>query len=102
MENLILQKKSQDMMSIIHEWEQSGQSQKIFCQTRNIPHSKFYYWLRKFRDQPTTDNQTDFIAVRIRQNKSAGDMDIQYPNGVTIKLHSPVDLVMVKTLLQIF
>ena len=89
------------MMSVIHEWKQSGQSQKSFCQSRNIAHSKFYYWLKKLRDQPASDSQTDFIAVRIRQNKGIGDLDIQYPNGVTIKLHPPVDLVMVKTLLQI-
>jgi hypothetical protein len=102
MENLSLQKNSQDMMSIIREWEQSGQSQKVFCQIKNIPHSKFYYWLRKLRDSQSSDSQTDFIAVRIRQNKNVGDLDIQYPNGVIIKLHSPFDLVMVKTLLQIF
>ena len=102
MENANIQKRSLDMISIIREWEQSGQSQKVFCQARNIPHSKFYYWLRKLRDNQLSDGQTDFIAVRIRQNKSVGDLDIQYPNGVIIKLHSPVDLVMVKTLLQIF
>lgn len=101
MENLNLEKNSTDMVAIVREWGQSGQSQKEYCQTRNIPHSKFYYWLRKIRDQQTTDNQTDFIAVRIRQSKSAGDLDIHYPNGTIIKLHSPIDLVMVKTLLQI-
>ena len=90
------------MMEVVREWEQSGKSQKVFCQIKNIPHSKFYYWLRKFRNNQTSDSQTDFIAVRIRQNKSVGDLDIQYPNGVIIKLHPPVDLVMVKTLLQIF
>lgn len=102
MENLNLQKNSHDMVSIIREWEQSGQSQKVFCQARNIAHSKFYYWLRKLRNQQAPDNQADFIAVHIRQNKNAVDLDIQYPNGVILKLHSPVDLVMLKTLLQIF
>lgn len=63
---------------------------------------KILLLVEKFSNQPAAESQTDFTAVRIRQNKSIGDQDIQYPNGVIIKLHSPVDLVMVKTLLQIF
>ena len=101
MENLNLQKKSQNMMGIIQEWEQSGQSQKSFCLARNIAHSKFYYWLRKVRGQQSSNSHTDFIAVHIRQNKIAGDLDIQYPNGVIMKLHAPIDLGMVRALLQI-
>ena len=89
MENLTLEKKSQNMMNVIQQWEQRGQSQKVFCQTKNIPHSKFYYWLRKFRDGQTAESQTDFIAVRIRQNKGIGDLDIQYPYKTWVKLVDP-------------
>jgi hypothetical protein len=101
MENQSLQKKSHDMTEIIRQWEQSGQSQKSFCQSRNIAHSKFYYWLKKVRARQIPENQTDFIAVRIDQARNTGDLDIQYPNGVILKLHTPIDLGMVRALLQL-
>ena len=101
MENTNAERPAQEMISVIREWEQSGQSQKSFCQFRNIAHSKFYYWLRKVQKGQSLENQTDFVAIRIRHNKSAGNLDIQYPNGVIVKLHAPIDLVMVKSLLQI-
>jgi predicted acetyltransferase len=101
MGNTNIKNHSLEMMNIIQEWEQSGQSQKLFCQARSIPHSKFYYWLRKLREDQSPVSETDFIAVRIKQNKMQGAMDIHYPNGVVVKLHAPVDMIMVKTLLQI-
>lgn len=90
-----------DMMSVIREWEASGQSQKLFCQIRNIPFSKFYYWLRKYRRSQSTLAGNDFIPVRIRQSKSIGAMDIQYPNGVVVKLHPPIDISMLRAMIQL-
>jgi hypothetical protein len=66
-----------------------------------MPKACLRHWLRKLREDQSPVSETDFIAVRIKQNKLQGVLDIHYPNGVIVKLHAPVDMVMVKTLLQI-
>jgi hypothetical protein len=90
-----------DMISFIMEWEESGQSQKLFCREKGIPVSKFYYWLRKYRRSQSNQAVTDFAPVRIRQSNGIGGLDIQYPNGVVVRLHAPVDMSMLRAMIQL-
>lgn len=90
-----------DMISVIMEWEESGQNQKLFCRERNIPISKFYYWLAKYRRNRSNPSGNDFAPVRIRPCNEVGGLDIQYPNGVVIRLHAPVDISMLRAMVQL-
>ena len=90
-----------DMITVIMEWEESGQSQKLFCREKGIPVSKFYYWLNKYRRSKSNHTVTDFAPVRIRQSTGVGRLEIQYPNGVVVRLHQPIDMSMLRAMIQL-
>ncbi len=47
------------MFSLVEEYHQSGLSAKVFCEEKGIASSRFYYWIRKKRNQ----NKTGFIKI---------------------------------------
>ena len=38
------------MFELIHEWEVSGLSKKDFCHNHGIAPSKFFYWIKKWKN----------------------------------------------------
>ena len=41
----------QKMFSMIDQWQQSGFTQKQFCEQHNIRYYVFHYWLGRYRKQ---------------------------------------------------
>ena len=41
----------QKMFSMIDQWQQSGLTQKQFCEEHNIRYYVFHYWLGRYRKQ---------------------------------------------------
>jgi hypothetical protein len=39
----------QERYNLIANWQQSGQTQKQYCQTQNIPYHVFHYWYKQYR-----------------------------------------------------
>ena len=92
-----------NMFQLIEEWEQSGESQTSFCKNKNVSFHTFYYWLRRYKDQPQgTTTSKAFIPVTIPVNKktSNNEIEIHYPNGVRIVLPKNSDLSMVRTFIN--
>jgi endonuclease III-like uncharacterized protein len=42
-------KRQEEMLSLIEQWQESGQPQQAFCKERNLSYTTFYYWLRSYR-----------------------------------------------------
>ena len=63
----------QQMFSKIREWQQSGITQKAWCQAHQIKYHVFHYWYKRYRSSDasgTTQNQ--FIALQIEPAAVAG------------------------------
>lgn len=85
------------MFALVKEYHQSGISAKVFCEEKGIAPSRFYYWIRKKRDQ----NKTGFIKITTNSKINSVPVELIYPNGVRLQL--PVsDLDVITDLIKAF
>ena len=90
---------------IIEEYESSKQSQKYFCESRNINFSIFKYWLAQSRKNKTPKkvvaSKTFFSPISLRQEKSSRGYQIKLPNGIHCSVPENFDSSEVMTLLRV-
>ena len=55
----------------IATWQQSGQSQKVFCQQQRLGLASFQRWRRIFETEEASDNLAPvaFLPVRVKETK---------------------------------
>ena len=80
----------QEMFKIVEEYQQSGQTQKEFCEQRSLSLFQFKYWLQKYRKEKSKDNP--FIPLQIGNANSFGSYRINLPNGIVIHLNGAESL----------
>ncbi|MBW1612694.1 MAG: hypothetical protein JRJ57_01695 [Deltaproteobacteria bacterium] len=91
----------QEMFSLIEKWNNSGIKQKDFCDRHDLSLPTFLYWLRKYR-QAQSSAPGSFIQVDVDTpgNTSGEDIQIHYPNGVTVSLDKRVSISRIKALIK--
>lgn len=91
------QARTEQMQSIIEQWEQSGQSQRAFAQANNINYYTFRYWIEKLYKK---ELHSGFIEL---PNVSSGNSAIclRYPNGVELLLPGQTPLSTLKGLIKL-
>lgn len=92
---------SEEWFSLIQECRTSGLAVRDFCSIKGIHPSNFYYWVKR---QRSTD-ETGFVPVTISKpavHSSLQQMvEIVYPNGVSLRLSSEVDIRMLSQLIRL-
>lgn len=88
--------RQQEMISLIELWQESGKTQQSFCRDHNMPFSKFYYWLKRYR---SGFDGSSFLTVEINQDANTS-IEIRYPDGVILQLPSSIKLSVLKQLLM--
>lgn len=92
---------SEEWFSLIEECRASGLAVRDFCNIKGIHPSNFYYWAKR---QHTT-NEPGFVPVTITQPSvpalSQQIVEIVYPNGVSIRLGSEIDIRMLSQLIRL-
>jgi len=89
----------QAKIDIIEKWKQSGLSQKEFYQQQQIPAHVFYYWHKVYRDQHKKASSFSEGFVQIASPASAGNVEVQFPNGTSIIFNAPVSSDFLKALI---
>ena len=87
----------------IAAWEQSGQSQKSFCDQRELNYHRFGYWRRKFLEQSqagTVQQRNAFVPVQHFQADAVSGLSLTLPNGFVIQGIEQHNLPVVRELLQ--
>jgi hypothetical protein len=84
-----------EMFPMVELWQGSGLSKKAFCERQGMEKSVFIYWWKKYRE---SNEPGGFIPLTVGSSNSPAQnhlMEIQYPNGVVLKLpvHTPASLV---------
>jgi len=80
---------------MVEAWQGSGLSKKAFCVRQGVEKSVFMYWWKKYQQ---CNEPGGFIPLTVSSSHSPlqnHSMEIQYPNGVVLKLptHTPAILV---------
>jgi hypothetical protein len=79
---------------MITSWQQSGLSQKAFCEQNGIRYHVFHYWYKCFRDLQSPAKDEGFIPLSIQPsraiNGSCVHVELLLPNGKCLLFHQPV------------
>ncbi len=102
------------MFSLIEVWHASGQSQKSFCQEKDLAYSKFHYWRKKYQEyrspsssgEPRPDEPFGraFVAVTVKKASTletvpAGVLELVLPDGRRLIFNQAVEAEFLKALL---
>lgn len=82
----------QQNFAMIEQWQQSGLSQKAFCEQNNIAYHVFHYWYKRHRvAQLGTDNQpSSFVKLEMTSRAEYAHIEVVLPDGMRLLFHQPV------------
>lgn len=84
----------EQMFSMITRWQQSGLTQKSYCEQHNIRYHVFHYWYKCFRDLQSPAIEPGFIPLTIQPsraiNSSGAHIELLLPDGKCLLFHQPV------------
>ncbi len=91
-------KSGEVMFSKIREWQQSGLSQKAFCEQCNITYGNFHYWYKRFREVDP-QRSSGFVPLQISDIATGIFASVIFSSGHTIQLHQAISPEYLKELL---
>jgi hypothetical protein len=87
----------------IINWQQSGLSQKAWCEQNNVAYGVFHYWYRRFRNQQTgnTQNKSEGFVQLLVQDRPSGTpwCELVLDKGHKLFFHQPVSAEFIRSLL---
>jgi len=99
----------QQMFSLIASWQQSGLTQKGYCEQHSIQYHVFHYWYKKYRDTQLSDKQAGFIPLQLKPSSSAASIttpaapvhtELVLMDGKRLLFHQPVSADYLKALIS--
>lgn len=91
--------KRDQMLRLVADYEQSGQSQRSFCQAAGLKLSQFGYWVRKVNKQQ--QQGAGFIEIDTHSPaQAANQIELVYPGGIIIRMKQ-ADLRLIGQLLRL-
>ena len=84
----------------ISAWQQSGLTQKAFCQQHNIAYHVFHYYYGRFRIKEN-DKPASFIKLQLPSNASSAlaQVELILPDGKRLLFHQAVSADFLKSLI---
>lgn len=93
----------QEMFSLISGWQQSGLSQKLFCEHNGIRYHVFHYWYKRFRNSQAINNEATFIPLQIKPLQTAiskAGIELLLTDGRRILFNEPVSADFIKAIIS--
>ena len=84
------QQKRESFYSHISSWEESGKSQKEYCQLNGLNYQTFLY----YRKHPKAEVSQAFTEIKLAPIKNVSDScfySIEFPNKCVIRIHQSVE-----------
>lgn len=89
----------QQMFGCIDRWQQSGLTQKAFCQQVNLAYHVFHYWYRRYRIAENK-SASSFIKLGISTPSVSSSIELVLPDGKRLLFHQPVSSDYLKALIS--
>jgi hypothetical protein len=88
----------------ITNWQQSGLSQKAWCEQNNVSYGVFHYWYKRFRNEQTGNNQSNtsdgFVQLLVQDRPSGIPWcELMLGKGHKLFFHQPVPAEFIRSLL---
>lgn len=87
----------ENMLQLVELYEESGLSQRAFCQEQHLKVSQFTYWIHKVRKE----KQAASGFLQLSPPEPVAQMEVVYPNGVKVRLPAR-DLQLLSRLLHLY
>ena len=87
------------MFSKIEQWQQSGLSQKAWCEHENIAYHIFHYWYKKYRGANDAPVRSPFIELKPEPAPMACE-ELLLPDGRRLIFHQPVSSGFLKAIIS--
>jgi hypothetical protein len=88
--------KRDKMFNLIEKWKESEKTQKQFCSEQGIKYSTFLYWMKKYR-QSSTDNQNNvFLPLEVVSRDESDNsrdpalqpkVEVEFSSGITLRIY---------------
>ena len=91
------------MFSLIESWQQSGLSQKAFCEQQPIAVHQFCYWHKIFRSQndlSIAGVSKGFIELHTQAPSPEAAIEILFSCGHRLLFHQPVAASFIKAIIS--
>ena len=92
----------------VNAWQQSGLSQKAWCDQHGVSPSQFSYWKRKLQAVHVNSETTPrpFVPAVLEDNVfparvKASSMTVTFPNGVIVSGIDHQNLLLLKELMEV-
>jgi hypothetical protein len=94
----------QQMFATIQSWQQSGLTQKVYCEQHSIRYHIFHYWYKRFRASQSTPKEFGFIPLQTAPSPSLitapAHTELLLPDGRRLVFHQPVSSDYLKQLIS--
>jgi len=75
-----------EMFLVIEDWQSSKATKKAFCDQKGISLPVFYYWHKRYKEDQNTGGFVPINVNGAHQNSPSSSIEIEYPNGVIVRL----------------
>jgi len=93
----------EQMFNFIRGWQQSGLSQKMYCEQGGIRYHVFHYWFKRYRDKSPGHTEASFIPIQIKPSetdaRNAG-IELILADGKRVLFHHPVSADFIKAIIS--
>lgn len=89
----------QAMFAKITQWQQSGLTQKAFCQQNDIAYHVFHYYYGRFRSK-NNDQASSFIKLQVAPGYVSTHIELVLPDGKRLLFHQGVSADFLKALIS--
>jgi len=94
----------QQMFNMLAHWQQSGISQKLYCEQHGIRYHVFHYWYKRFRDSHAGGKKEGtFIPVQIKLPVTTvknADIELLLTDGRRLLFYQPVNADFIKAIIN--
>ena len=93
----------QQMFNMIFSWQQSGLSQKLYCEQNAIRYHVFHYWYKRYKDTQAAQ-KGGFVPLNVKPaaplTACSANREMILPDGKRILFHQAVSTDYLKALIS--
>lgn len=93
---------AQTMYPLVEQWLALGEDKdlKNYCQSVNIAPHVFRYWIGRYQSAKKEEQgKGGFVALQVNQPRHQATYEVNYPNGVCLRILGSVSLSEIHSLL---
>ena len=89
----------EQMFEQVKIWQDSGLSQKKFCEQANIPYHVFHYWYKVYRNLNQSASGS-FVKLKLHPSLGSSSVELICSNGNRVLFHEAVSPEFLKALIS--